>query len=384
MDLIYLDNNATTMPAPEVVAAMLPYLTEWYGNPSSVHRFGQRSRQAIDEARSQVAELLHCGDAELVFTGGGTESINNAIRGLLLSRSPRKQIITTTVEHSAVRELCKSLGQHGSEILEIPVDETGLPDLDRLASVLSDETALVTMMWANNETGVILPVEKVAELCRGKRVPFHCDATQAVGKLPVNLREVPIDVLSFASHKFHGPKGVGGLFIRRGARVRPLMIGGPQERGRRGGTENVPGIVGMGKAAELALAALPQMSRVAQQRDLFEHRVLELMEESKVTGRTDQRLPNTSNIAFNRLEAEAILLLLSEKGVCASAGSACSSGSLEPSHVLAAMGIESKLAHGAIRFSLSRYTTDAEIDRALEVLPGVIERLRSVMTVVAR
>jgi cysteine desulfurase len=384
MDPIYLDNNATTMPAPEVVAAMLPYLTQWYGNPSSVHRFGQRSRQAIDEARSQVAELIHCGDAELVFTGGGTESINTAIRGLLLSRSPRNQIITTTVEHSAVRELCKSLGQHGSEILEIPVDETGLPDMDRFASVLSDETALVTMMWANNETGVILPVERIAELCRAKRVPFHCDATQAIGKIPVNLREVPIDVMSFASHKFHGPKGVGGLFIRRGARVRPLMIGGPQERSRRGGTENVPGVVGMGNAAELALVALPQMARVAQLRDRFESTVLERIDESKVIGRTDQRLPNTSNIAFNRLEAEAILLLLSEKGICASAGSACSSGSLEPSPVLAAMGVEPKLAHGAIRFSLSRYTTETEIDRALEVLPGVIERLRSVMTVVAR
>jgi cysteine desulfurase len=384
MDLIYLDNNATTMPAPEVVAAMLPYLTEWYGNPSSVHRFGQRSRQAIDEARSQVAELIHCGDAEMVFTGGGTESINTAIRGLLLSRSPRKQIITTTVEHSAVRELCKNLGQHGTEILEIPVDETGLLDMDRFASVLSDETALVTMMWANNETGVIFPVEKFAELCRSKRVPFHCDATQAVGKIPVNLREVPIDVMSFASHKFHGPKGVGGLFIRRGARVRPLMIGGPQERSRRGGTENVPGVVGMGKAAELALVALPLMSSVAQLRDRFERSVMERIDESKVIGRTDSRLPNTSNIAFNRLEAEAILLLLSEKGICASAGSACSSGSLEPSPVLAAMGVEPKLAHGAIRFSLSRYTTEAEIDRALQVLPGVIARLRSVMTVVAR
>jgi cysteine desulfurase len=384
MDLIYLDNNATTMPAPQVVEAMVPYLTQWYGNPSSVHRFGQRSRQAIDEARSQVAELIHCGDAELIFTGGGTESINTAIRGLLMSRSPRKQIITTTLEHSAVRELCKNLGQHGAEILEIPVDETGLPDLDRLASVLNDETALVTMMWANNETGAILPVEPVADLCRGRRVPFHCDATQAVGKIPVSLREVPIDVLSFAAHKFHGPKGVGGLFVRRGTRVRPLMIGGPQERSRRGGTENVPGIVGMGVAAELAISTLPMMQNVAALRDRFEQAVLERIDETRVIGRTDHRLPNTSNIAFNRLEAEAILLLLSERGICASAGSACSSGSLEPSHVLAAMGVEPRLAHGAIRFSLSRYTTDAEIDRTLEVLPGVIERLRSVMTAVAR
>ncbi len=379
MELIYLDNNATTKPAPEAVAAMLPFLTEWYGNASSVHRFGQRSRQAIDEARDQVASLIGCDDAELIFTAGGTESINTAIRGLLQSRSPRKQIITTTVEHSAVRELCKSLGQHGAEILEIPVDEQGSPDLERLESTLSDETALLSMMWANNETGVILPVARVAEMCRRRRVPFHCDATQAVGKLPVDVRSIPVDVMSFASHKFHGPKGVGGLFVRKGVRMRPLLVGGPQERSRRGGTENVPGIVGMGKAAELAQKHLSNMTQVAAMRDRFEQTVLVQIPDTHVIGRTDERLPNTSNIGFTRLEAEAILLLLSEKGVCASAGSACSSGSLEPSPVLAAMGIDAKIAHGAIRFSLSRYTTNAELDAALQVLPGVINRLRAVM-----
>jgi cysteine desulfurase len=383
MQLIYLDNNATTQPAPEAVAAMLPYLTEWYGNASSVHRFGQRSRQAIDEARSQVAALIGCDDGELIFTAGGTESINTALRGLLLSRAPRKQILTTTVEHSAVRELCKNLGQHGAEVLEIPVDEQGSPDLDRLESVLSDDTALVTMMWANNETGVIMPVLEVAEMCKRRRVPFHCDATQAVGKLPIDVHSIPIDVMSFASHKFHGPKGVGGLFVRKGVRVRPLMIGGPQERNRRGGTENVPGIVGMGKAAELAQASMVKMPQIAKMRDRFERAVLSEIEDSHVIGRTDQRLVNTSNIGFARLEAEAILLLLSEKGICASAGSACSSGSLEPSPVLAAMGIDAKIAHGAIRFSLSRYTTEAELDQALEVLPGVINRLRSVMPAAA-
>jgi cysteine desulfurase len=367
MQLIYLDNNATTQPDPEVVAAMLPFLTQWYGNASSVHRFGQRSRQALDEARSQVAALIGCDDAELVFTGGGTESINTALRGLLLSRSPRKQILTSTVEHSAVRELCKSLGQNGAEVLEIPVDEQGSPDLERLESVLSDDTALVTMMWANNETGVIMPVAEVAEMCRRRRVPFHCDATQAVGKLPIDVHGIPIDAMSFASHKFHGPKGVGGLFVRKGVRVRPLMIGGPQERNRRGGTENVPGIVGMGI--------------IAKMRDRFEHAVLENIADTHVIGRTDMRLPNTTNIGFARLEAEAILLLLSEKGICASAGSACSSGSLEPSPVLAAMGIDGKIAHGAIRFSLSRYTTDEEIDQTLAVLPGLIGRLRAVMPV---
>jgi cysteine desulfurase len=383
MQLVYLDNNATTRPAPEVVEAMLPYLTEWYGNASSVHRFGQRSRQALDEARSQVAALIGCDDAELIFTAGGTESINTALRGLLLSRAPRKQIITSTVEHSAVKELCKHLGRDGAEVLEIPVDRGGSPDLDRLESILSDETALVSIMWANNETGVILPVEEIAAMCQRRRVPFHCDATQAVGKLPIDVHGVPIDVLSFASHKFHGPKGVGGLYVRKGVRVRPLMIGGPQERSRRGGTENVPGIVGMGKAAELAQMALPKMSAVAKLRDQFEQSVLSTIEDSHVIGRTDRRLVNTSNIGFARLEAEAILLLLSEKGVCASAGSACSSGSLEPSPVLQAMGIDPQIAHGAIRFSLSRYSTLADVDRALEVLPGAIERLRAVMPVLS-
>jgi cysteine desulfurase len=381
MQLVYLDNNATTKPAPEVVDAMLPYLTEWYGNASSVHRFGQRSRQAIDEARSYVAALIGCDDSELVFTAGGTESINTALRGLLISRAPRKQILTSTVEHSAVKELCKHLGREGAEVLEIPVDEGGRPDLDRLDSILNDETALVSVMWANNETGVIMPVAEIAAMCQRRRVPFHCDATQAVGKLPIDVHGVPIDVMSFASHKFHGPKGVGAMYVRKGVRVRPLMIGGPQERNRRGGTENVPGIVGMGKAAELAQSALPNYAAVGKLRDRFEHAVLSRIEDAHVIGRTDQRLLNTSNIGFSRLEAEAILLLLSEKGVCASAGSACSSGSLEPSPVLMAMGIDPHIAHGAIRFSLSRYTTDAEVDRALEVIPGVIERLRMVMPV---
>jgi cysteine desulfurase len=381
MQLVYLDNNATTKPAPEVVEAMLPYLTEWYANASSVHRFGQRSRQAIDEARSQVASLIGCDDSELVFTSGGTESINTAINGLLASRGPRRMILTSTVEHSAVNAVCKHLGRDRAEVLQIPVDSSGSLDLDRLDSLLSDETALVSVMWANNETGVILPVLEIALLCQRRRVPFHCDATQAVGKLPIDVHGIPIDVMSFASHKFHGPKGVGGLYVRKGTRLRPQMLGGPQERSRRGGTENVPGIVGMGKAAELAQMHLPMMNQLAARRDRFEKTVLETIEDSHVIGRTDRRLVNTSNIGFTALEAEAILLLLSEKGICASAGSACSSGSLEPSPVLTAMGVDPKIAHGAIRFSLSRYTTDAEIDVALNALPGVIARLRAVMPV---
>ena len=381
MDLVYLDNNATTKPAPEVVEAMLPYLTDCYGNASSVHRFGQMSRQAIDRARGQVAERIGCGEGELVFTGGGTESINTALRGLLLSRAPRKQILTTAVEHSAVRELCKHVTRDGIEVLEIPVDQNGHLDMDRFRSVLSDETALVTIMWANNETGVIFPVMEIAEACKSAGVPFHCDATQAVGKIPVDLKTVPIDAMSFAGHKFHGPKGVGGLFVRRGVRIRPLMIGGPQERGRRGGTENVPGIVGLGRAAELAGECLKAGEPIGAMRDRMEQSILHAIPDSHVIGDVFNRVPNTANIAFARLEAEAILLLLSEQNICASAGSACSSGSLEPSPVLRAMGVPDRIAHGAIRLSLSRYTTDAEIDRVVEVLPTVIDRLRAVLPV---
>jgi cysteine desulfurase len=379
--MIYLDNNATTQPAPEVVAAMLPYLTELYGNASSVYRFGQRARQAIDEARAQVAALIGCDDAELVFTAGGTESINTALRGLLASRAPRKQVVTSTVEHSAVRELCKHLGRDGAEVVAVPVDADGVLDMDELERVVGPDTALVTIMWANNETGVLFPVERIAKLCKGRGVPFHCDATQAVGKVPIDLHTTPIDAMSFASHKFHGPKGVGGLFVRRGVRVRPLMIGGPQERSRRGGTENVPGIVGMGKAAELAQASLPKSAAIAKLRDRFEHGVIERIEDAQVIGGRAERVSNTSNIGFSRLEAEAILLLLSEADLCASAGSACSSGSLEPSPVLMAMGVDGRIAHGAVRFSLSRYTTEAEVDRALAILPPIITRLRAVLPV---
>jgi cysteine desulfurase len=381
MDLVYLDNNATTKPAPEVVEAMLPYLTEWYGNASSLHRFGQRSRQAIDEARGHVAKLVGCAETELLFTGGGTEAVNTAVRGIYSARSPRKRIVTTTVEHSATRELVAQMAKEGAEVVEVPVDQKGTLDYDALATAVTDDTALVTIMWANNETGVLFEPERIAAICRPKRVPFHCDGTQAVGKLPIDVVALGVDAMSFAAHKFHGPKGVGALYARRGLRYRPLLIGGPQERGRRGGTENVPGVVGMGKAAELAQASLGEMTRVAEMRDELERGILDSIPDTSVNGRTDLRLPNTTNIAFARLEAEAILILLSERGICASAGAACSSGSLEPSHVLRAMGIDPRIAHGAIRFSLSRYTTREEIDRALEVLPGVISKLRAVLPV---
>jgi cysteine desulfurase len=381
VSVIYLDNNATTKPAPEVVEAMFPFLTEWYGNPSSVHRFGQRARQAVEEARSNVASLIGAAEAEIYFTGGGTEAVNTAIRGLLAARSPRKRIVTSTVEHSATRELCTKLARDGFEIVELAVTQDGSLDLDRLRSLLTDETALVTLLWANNETGVLFPAAQIGQWCRAARVPFHCDATQAIGKIPVDLKTAMVDAMTIASHKFHGPKGAAALFVRRGIRIPALIIGGPQEHGKRGGTENVPGIVGMGKAAQLAATVISEMPRVAGLRDRLEQTILVQIDQTRVNGGTDQRLPNTSNIGFARLEAEAILLLLSELGICASAGAACSSGSLEPSHVLRAMHIPEPFAHGSIRFSLSRYTTEEEIDRTLEVLPSVIARLRAVMPV---
>jgi cysteine desulfurase len=381
MDLCYLDNNATTRPAPEVIDAMLPFITDWYGNASSVYRFGQRCRQAIDEARGQIAELINCGEAELLFTGCGTESVNTAVRTLLAARSPKKKFITSTVEHSAGRELGKQLAREGFEVVEIPVDHDGTLDLAKFYTAADETTAAVSVMWANNETGVLLPVAEIADHCKSRGILFHCDATQAIGKTPVDVRKVPVDAMSFASHKFHGPKGVGGLFVRKGIRVKPLLIGGSQERGRRGGTENVPGIVGTGVAAELAGKSLSKIEMIGGMRDRFEQMVLMNIPDAHVIGRTDLRVTNTTNIAFARLEAEAILLLLSEQNICASAGSACSSGSLEPSPVLQAMKIDPKIAHGAVRFSLSRYTTDEELDYAIAILPGVIDRLRSVMPV---
>jgi cysteine desulfurase len=382
VNLIYLDNNATTLPAPEVVTAMVPYFTEFYGNASSVHRFGQRARHAIDIARGQIAKLVGCAETELMFTGGGTEAINTAIRGILATRAPRKRIITSTVEHSATRSVCEQLVRDGlAEVVEVPVDHVGNLDLDALRAAAMADPALISIMWANNETGVIFPVDQVATICQAAKAPFHCDATQAIGKMPTDFRAIGMDAASFAAHKFHGPKGIGALYTRRGLRFRPLVLGGPQERGRRGGTENVPAIVGFGQAAELAGQCLDQMSRVAALRDALENGVLQRIDNTFVNGDVTRRLANTTNISFARLEAEAILLLLSEQQICASAGAACSSGSLEPSHVLRAMHVSDIIGHGAVRFSLSRYTTQEEIDQTLAVLPPIIQRLRAVLPV---
>ena len=379
--MIYLDSNATTRPAPEVVRAMADMLENDWANPSSAHRLGQRARAKLDHAREQVAAVVHCAASELFFTGCGTEAINTAIRGLVAARQPRKRIVTSQVEHSAVRELCQQLARDGYEVIEIGVNQAGEIDLTHLFDIVDDQCALLTLMWANNETGVIWPVEEIAQHCKLHKVPLHLDATQAVGKIPVDVAALGVDAASFAGHKFHGPKGVGALYTRRGVRLRPWLIGGPQERGRRGGTENTSGIVGMGAAAEVAMNTLDQMTRVKTLRDQFEERLLKEIPETAVNSATTLRLPNTSNVGFAALSAEAILLSLSEKGVCASAGAACSSGSLEPSHVLKAMHVDHRYAHGAIRFSLSRYTTQAEIDQTISVLGPIIAKLRSVMPV---
>ncbi len=376
---IYLDNNATTAPAPEVIAEMNRYLTEFYGNPSSVHRFGQESRRAIDIARGRIGELIGANESELMFTGGGTEAVNTAIRSLYGSRAPRRRIIISTVEHSATRELVRRMAREGAEVIEIEVDGEGLLNLAALESALDDQTALLSLIWANNETGVIFPMEKIAGLCRAKGVPLHVDATQSAGKIAVDARGLGAEMMTIAPHKLHGPKGVGVLYARRGVRMRPLVVGGPQERERRGGTENVPGIAGAGVAAMLAKTHLPEMARVAGLRDRLERAILSQISQTSVNGSVEHRLPNTTNISFRALEADAIVVALSEKNVCISAGAACSSGSLEPSHVLKAMHLEEPVAHGGIRFSLSRYTTEQDIHGALVVLPGVIERLRAVM-----
>ncbi len=382
--MIYLDNNATTQPAPQVVEAMLEALREGWANPSSIHRFGQEARRRVDLARQQVCQLLNCSPRELIFTSGATESNNTALRGLLAARAPRKTVITTRLEHSAVREPCARLDKEGCRVVYLPVSIEGLVDVEALRKEIEkqpDDVALVAIHCINNETGAIQPIQQIGPICREHHIPFFTDATQAVGKIPMDLSQLPVDLVSFSAHKFHGPKGVGGLFIRARHKWVPQMLGGPHERDRRGGTENTPGIVGLGIAAELARQFLqtdgPDKGR--HLRDKLENGLCGQVPDAVINSRNAPRLWNTTNIGFPPLEAEGILVLLSEKGVCAAAGAACSSGSLEPSPVLLAQGIPEPIAHGSIRLSLSRYTTDAEIDQALEIIPACIQKLRSSM-----
>lgn len=375
---IYLDNNATTMVAPEVVHAMLPFFTEQFGNPSSMHSFGNKVGFALKQARSQVQALLGAEyDSEIIFTSCGTESDSTAILSAIKAYPERKEIITTVVEHPAILNLCEYLQKEGYKIHKLHVDEKGRLDLDEYEELLDDKVAIVSVMWANNETGTLFPVEKMAEMAHAKGVLFHTDAVQAVGKVPIDLKSTKIDMLSVSGHKLHAPKGVGVLYLRRGVKFRPLLRGGHQERGRRAGTENSASIVGLGVAAELAGAHLVvENTEVKAMRDRLEQGILAAVPNSFVTGDVENRLPNTANIAFEYVEGEGILLLLNKMGIAASSGSACTSGSLEPSHVMKAMGIPYTAAHGTIRFSISRYNTMAEIEQVIQAVPPIIAQLR--------
>lgn len=376
---VYVDNNATTRVAPEVLEAMLPFFKEQFGNPSSMHYLAKPAEQAITKARGQVACLLNADPSEIVFTSCGTESNNAAIRGVLAALPHKKHIITTRVEHPAVRNVCQYLGKNGYRVTELSVDKTGQIDLDELRETLDDDTALVSIMWANNETGVIFPVREIADMVKSRGALLHCDAVQAAGKLPVDLRTFNVDLLSISGHKLHAPKGVGVLYIRKGTYFSPLLIGGHQEKGRRAGTENVPYIVGLGKACELALEQMEdEQTRVKSLRDRLEQELLEKALDASVNGDPTNRLPNTTSISFKYIEGEAILLMLSAEGIAASSGSACTSGSLEPSHVLRAMGVPFTRVHGSIRFSLSRYNSDEDITYIVEKMVPIARRLREI------
>ena len=376
METIYLDNNATTRAADEVIAAMQPFGQECFANPSSPHVMGQAARHAVEEARRQVAALIGAKPRQIVFTGGGTESDNLAILGTLDAYPTKKHVVTTAVEHVAVHSLCEQLAKRGYRVTFVGVDSNGCLDPRSFADALQEDTALASVMHANNETGVIFPIREIAHIASSRGIPLHVDAVQAAGKLDVDVEKIGADLLTISAHKMHGPKGVGALYVGRGVRLRSRVVGGHQERDIRPGTENVPGIVGFGAAAALAQVRLGiGFDRIAALRDRLEEGLLDRIHFAAAIGHQKQRICNTTIVAFEALEAEAILIGLSERGLCAASGSACSSGSLEASHVLHAMGIDRRIAHGAVRFSLSWDTTDRDIDRALEIVPQIVERL---------
>jgi len=386
-EIIYLDNNATTQLDPAVIEEMLPFLTNYYGNPSSGYGLAATARKAIDLARERLAGLLGCEPTEIVFTSGGTES-NNAVINSAVQIDARDKfatgrirssghVIASAVEHSAVLRPCQDLAKRGCDVTFLGVDRHGSLDLGELEAAIRQETALVSIMWANNETGVIFPIEKIAEICRQKGALFHTDAVQATGKIPMRLRDTAINFLSLSAHKFHGPKGVGALYVDRRTRFSPLIAGGGQEKERRGGTENVASIVGLGKAAELALQYLSEgKCNIRSMRDRFEKSVLGAVSGASVNGAGADRIPNTSSFSFDGIESSAALLLLDRQGICCSAGSACRTGSQEASHVLRAMNPTGDDARRSLRFSLGRFNTEAQIDHAIEVVPNVIEKLR--------
>jgi cysteine desulfurase len=374
----YFDNNATTRIAPEVVEAMLPFLREMWGNPSSAYGFGSQLAKHVERAREQVAALLHADPKEIVFTSCGTESNNAAIHSALVTHPEKRHVVTTAVEHSANIKYCEYLKKRGYEVTFLPVESDGSLDLHVLDSSIRPDTAIVSVMWANNETGVLFPIEEAAAICQSKGVLFHTDAVQAAGKIKIDVKSLGVDYLSLSAHKLHAPKGIGMLYVRRKSKFQPYLIGGQQERGRRGGTENVAGIVAFGKAAELALEHLQdENTRVRAMRDRLENAILAQIPNSVRNGGKEPRLPNTSNVAFDGVEAEAILMQLDQVGICASSGSACTTGSLEPSHVLTAMGVNPMRARGSVRFSLGVYNSDEEVDYVLKEVPGIVSKLRA-------
>ena len=376
--ICYFDNNATTRVAPEVVDAMLPFLREQWGNPSSTYAFGRQVGEAVDRARGQVAALINAEPREVIFTSCGTESNNSAIHSALVTQPEKRHVLTTAVEHSANTKFCALLQKRGYAVTFLPVAADGTLDLELLETSILPDTAIVSVMWANNETGVLFPVREAAAICHRKGVLFHTDAVQTPGKLKIDVRELDADCLSLSAHKLHAPKGVGLLYVKRRVKYQPLIVGGGQERGRRGGTENVANIVAFGRAAELAMASLDdENTRVQALRDKLENGILTGIPGTSRNGAQEPRLPNTSNIAFEGVEAEGILMLLDQAGICASSGSACTTGSLDPSHVLTAMGCSVARARSSIRFSLGIYNTEAEVDYVMQYLPGIIAKLRA-------
>lgn len=377
MKEIYLDNNATTKVDEVVFEEMRPYFCELYGNPSSMHYFGGQVQSKVTEARQRVADLLGASVDEIIFTACGTESDNTAIHSALEILPDRRHIITSRVEHPAVLTQCRNLAAKGYRVTEIGVDGAGRLNMEEYRQAIDDDTAIVSLMWANNETGVLFPVEEAAAIAKANGAQFHTDAVQAVGKIPIDMAVSKVDMLSLSGHKLHAPKGIGALYVRKGTPFRPLLVGGHQEKSRRAGTENAAAIIALGMACQLAAEYMDiENTTVKAKRDRLEKELMASIPHARINGDGAERLPNTTSIAFEFVEGEAILLLLSELGICASSGSACTSGSLEPSHVLRAMGVPFTCAHGSIRFSLSRYTTDAEIDLVIKELPPIITRLR--------
>jgi cysteine desulfurase len=377
---VYMDHAATTPVRPEVVEAMLPYFSERFGNPSSLYALAREAKEAVEEARQRVAEAIGANPEEIYFTSGGTEADNWAIKGVAAAnRKKGDHIITSSIEHHAVLHTCESLEKQGYRVTYLPVDEFGRVDPAAVEEAITDQTILVSVMAANNEIGTIQPVRAVAEIAHDHGVPFHTDAVQAIGAFPVDVDEMGADLLALSAHKFGGPKGTGVLYIRRGTRIGTFMDGGAQERGKRAGTENVPGIVGLGRAIELAVAEMPQKApRLAAMRDRLIRGILDAIPESRLNGHPTERLPNNVNVAFRYVEGESILLMLDALGVAASTGSACTSASLEPSHVLTSCGLPPEHAHGSLRLTLGYGNTDDDVDYVLEVLPGIIERLRAI------